>query len=48
MINSLTLKIADQAGSIATNGPGTTIVLHIRDSAYCRVQAPVGPKGLKL
>ena len=30
MINSLTLKIMDQAGNIITNGPGTTVVLHIK------------------
>ena len=30
MIASLTLKITDQAGSIITDGPGTTVVLHIR------------------
>ena len=30
MITSLTLKIRDQAGNIITDGPGTTIVLHIR------------------
>ena len=30
MINSLSLKIADQAGNIITNGPGTTVVLHIK------------------
>ena len=29
-ITSLTLKITDQTGSIITNGPGTTVVLHIR------------------
>ena len=29
-ITSLTLRIMDQAGSIITNGLGTTIVLHIR------------------
>ena len=29
-ITSLTLKIKDQAGNIITNGPGTTVVLHIR------------------
>ena len=29
-IVSLTLKITDQAGNIITNGPGTTVVLHIR------------------
>ena len=29
MITSLTLKITDQAGNIITNGPGTTVVLHI-------------------
>ena len=29
-ITSLTLKITDQAGSIITDGPGTTIVLHIQ------------------
>ena len=30
MITSLTLKITDQAGNIITNGPGTTVVLHIK------------------
>ena len=30
MITSLTLKITDQAGNIITNGPGTTVVLHIQ------------------
>ena len=30
MITSLTLKITDQAGSIITDGLGTTVVLHIR------------------
>ena len=30
MINSLSLKITDQAGNIITNGPGTTVVLHIK------------------
>ena len=30
MINSLSLKITDQAGNIITNGPGTTVVLHIQ------------------
>ena len=30
MINYLSLKIADQAGNIITNGPGTTVVLHIK------------------
>ena len=30
MITSLTLKITDQAGNIITDGPGTTVVLHIR------------------
>ena len=30
MITSLTLKIKDQAGSIITNGLGTTVGLHIR------------------
>ena len=29
-ITSLTLKIADQAGSIITDGPGTIVVLHIQ------------------
>ena len=29
-IVSLTLKITDHAGNIMTNGPGTTVVLHIR------------------
>ena len=29
-IVSLTLKITDQAGNIITNGPGTTVVLHIQ------------------
>ena len=30
MINSLSLKIMDQAGNIITDGPGTTGVLHIK------------------
>ena len=30
MINSLTLKITDQAGSIIIDGLGTTVVLHIQ------------------
>ena len=30
MINSLPLKITDQAGNIITNGPGMTVVLHIK------------------
>ena len=30
MINSLTLKITDQNNNIITNGPGTTVVLHIQ------------------
>ena len=30
MITSLTLKITDQAGNIITNGPGKTVVLHIK------------------
>ena len=30
MISSLALKIMDQAGSVITDGPGTTVVLHIR------------------
>ena len=29
MITSLTLAITDQAGNIITDGPGTTVVLHI-------------------
>ena len=29
-IASLTLKITDQNNNIITNGPGTTVVLHIR------------------
>ena len=29
-ITSLTLKITDQASSIITDGPGTTVVLHIK------------------
>ena len=29
MITSLTLKITDQASNIITDGPGTTVVLHI-------------------
>ena len=29
IITSLTLKITDQAGNIITDGPGTTVVLHI-------------------
>ena len=28
-ITSLTLKITDQAGNIITDGPGTTVALHI-------------------
>ena len=31
MINSLTLKITDQAGNAITDGPGSNVVLHIRD-----------------
>ena len=30
MINSLSLKITDQAGNVITDGPGTTVVLHIK------------------
>ena len=30
MITSLTLKIMDQANNIITDGPGTTVVLHIK------------------
>ena len=30
MINSLSLKITDQAGNIITDGPGMTVVLHIK------------------
>ena len=30
MIASLTLKITDQAGNIITDGPGSTVVLHIQ------------------
>ena len=30
MINSLTLKIMDQAGKVITDGPGATVVLHIQ------------------
>ena len=30
MITSLTLKIMDQASNIITDGPGTTVVLHIK------------------
>ena len=30
-IVSLTLRIIDQAGNVITDGPGTTVVLHIRD-----------------
>ena len=29
MNNSLSLKITDQAGKVISNGPGTTVVLHI-------------------
>ena len=29
-IVSLTLKITDQAGKVMTDGPGTTVVLHIQ------------------
>ena len=32
-IVSLTMRITDQAGNIITNRPGTTVVLHICDSA---------------
>ena len=30
MINSLSLKITDQTGNIITDGPGMTLVLHIK------------------
>ena len=30
-IVSLTLRIMDQAGNVIADGPGTTVVLHIRD-----------------
>ena len=30
MINSLELKITDQNNNVITNGPGTTVVLHIK------------------
>ena len=30
MITSPTLKITDQAGKVITDGPGTTVVLHIQ------------------
>ena len=30
-IVSLTLRITDQNGNLITNGPGTTVVLHVRD-----------------
>ena len=30
MINSLSPKITDQAGNIITDGPGMTVVLHIK------------------
>ena len=30
-IVSLTLRIMDQNGNLITNGPGTTVVLHVRD-----------------
>ena len=30
MITSLTLSITDHAGNIITDGPGTTVVLHIK------------------
>ena len=30
MINSLSLKMTDQAGNIIDDGPGTTVVLHIK------------------
>ena len=30
-LNSLTLRITDQDGNVITNGPGTTVVFHIRD-----------------
>ena len=33
MINSLSLKIMDQAGNIITDGPGMTVVLHIKNNS---------------
>ena len=33
-ITSLTLKITDQAGNIITDGPGMTVVLHIKYSPH--------------
>ena len=30
-IVSLTLRITDQNGNLITNGPGTTVMLHVRD-----------------
>ena len=30
MTTSLTMKITDQAGKVITDGPGTTVVLHIQ------------------
>ena len=41
-IVSLTLRITDQAGNLITNGPGTTVVLHVRDSAEW------GPRACKM
>ena len=32
MINSLSMKITDQGGNIITDGPGKTVVLHIKYS----------------
>ena len=34
-IVSLTLRITDQNNNVITDGPGTTVVLHIRDRKIC-------------
>ena len=38
MINSLSLKITDQAGYIITNGPGMTAVLHIKYNPLLKME----------
>ena len=30
MINSMELKITDRTGNVITDGPGTTVVLHVQ------------------
>ena len=43
-IVSLTLRITDQAGNVITDGPGTTVVLHICDCKICLFSSPRFPK----